>query len=93
LPTLLETSGQPSTDVRVVFLSSVMFSGHPRGGILFPSLKTPQSFAVAGPWQRYGQAKLANILYAAELARRYLDSEILFLSIHHGTINAALVSN
>ena len=40
---------------------------------------------------RYGQSKLANILYAAELARRY--PQITSLSIHPGVISTGLVGN
>jgi NAD(P)-dependent dehydrogenase (short-subunit alcohol dehydrogenase family) len=90
--TLLSTAKEPNTDVRIVFLSSLAFSGHPMGGIVFKDLKTKQdNFLLGGPWQRYGQSKLAAILYAAELSRRYKDSGIMFLSIHPGTFNTGLI--
>lgn len=46
-----------------------------------------------GPWQRYGQSKLANILYTAELARRYPEEEsgIKFASLHPGIFNTGMV--
>ncbi|KUJ24182.1 dehydrogenase with different specificitie [Mollisia scopiformis] len=93
LPTLTETTKLAGTDVRVVFLSSEGYSGHPSGGIIFKDLKTTQNFAIMGPWQRYGQSKLANVLYPAELARRYKDSGIKFLSIHPGVFNTSLIKD
>jgi NAD(P)-dependent dehydrogenase (short-subunit alcohol dehydrogenase family) len=98
MPTLLLTAAQPGSDVRIVFLSSLAFSGHPSGGILFDSLKSEQDSFLpgTGPWQRYGQSKLANILYAAELARKFGTPEIgnlTAVSIHPGTFNTHLVSS
>jgi NAD(P)-dependent dehydrogenase (short-subunit alcohol dehydrogenase family) len=67
---------------------------HPVGGILFPDLKTTQNnFYLVGPWQRYGQSKLANVLYASELAKHYGDKGILALSIHPGVFNTGLIRN
>jgi NAD(P)-dependent dehydrogenase (short-subunit alcohol dehydrogenase family) len=98
LPTLLSTASQPGSDVRIVFLSSIAFSGHPAGGILFDSLKSKQDSFLpgTGSWQRYGQSKLANILYAAELARKYGSPEngnLTAVSIHPGTFKTHLVSS
>lgn len=98
LPILLSTASQPSSDVRIVFLASLAFTGHPLGGILFDSLKSSQEifFPGTGPWQRYGQSKLANILYPAELARRYGAPEngnLTAVSIHPGTFNTQLISS
>ena len=42
-----------------------------------------------GPWLRYGQSKLANILYAAEIARHY--PTITTVSVHPGVIATDLV--
>jgi NAD(P)-dependent dehydrogenase (short-subunit alcohol dehydrogenase family) len=92
LPLLLNTAKQPSADVRIVFLTSEGYALHPFGGILFASLRTPQSnIGLLGPWQRYGQSKLALMLYARELARRYGEQGILAVSVHPGTFNTGLV--
>lgn len=91
LPTLLRTAEAPNADVRIVFLTSIGFRAHPKRGIQFEGLRTTQDFGVAGQWIRYGQSKLANILYAAELARRYPN--ITTVSIHPGVINTGLVEN
>ena len=53
LPTLLKTAESPGSDVRVVILTSVGYRGHPRQGIVFSSLGTPQDI-VFGRWLRYG---------------------------------------
>lgn len=93
LPTMIQTAKLPGTDVRVVFLSSDGAGAHPPGGIIFKDLKTPQSFTFAGPWLRYGQSKLANVLFAAELARKYKDSGLMFLSINPGVYKTEMVTN
>lgn len=90
---MLSTAKLPDTDVRVVFLSSEGFQGHPIGGIIFKDLKTTQDYKFMGRWARYGQSKLANILYASELARQYPDSGITFLSIHPGVFNTGLIKD
>ena len=83
LPTLQSTS-QATSDVRIVFESSVGFRWTPGGGIRFDELKTTQDYWFAGRWVRYGQSKLANVVYASELARRY--PEIMSVSVHPGVI-------
>ncbi|GME35582.1 short-chain dehydrogenase reductase family [Neofusicoccum parvum] len=90
IPLLIQTSEQPNTDVRIVILTSLGFIFAPRGGIKFKDLKTVQKFAVLGPFTRYGQSKLANILYARELARRY--PQIKTLSIHPGVVATSIIS-
>ena len=90
LPTLLRTAEQPNSDVRVVMLTSLGFRGHPSQGIDFPSLRSARP-GMLGHWIRYGQSKLANILFASELARRYPN--IATASVHPGVINTGLVTN
>lgn len=92
LPILLRTVQQVSnSEARIVFLTSVGFRAHPFGGILFETLRTPQDFVIFGPWFRYAQSKLANIIYAAELARRY--PRITTVSVHPGVAATSLVGN
>ena len=91
LPTMLKTAEKPGSDVRILFLSSVAWSLSPSGGIQFSRLKTTQDFIFLGPWRRYGQSKLANIVYAAELARRY--PSITSVSLHPGVVKTDLVGN
>ena len=83
LPTLQSTARQAG-DARVVFESSVGFRWTPSGGIRFDELKTTQNYAFAGRWVRYGQSKLANVVYSSEFSRRY--PEITTVSVHPGVI-------
>ncbi|KAH7138848.1 hypothetical protein B0J11DRAFT_423914, partial [Dendryphion nanum] len=93
LPTLLKTAEQPGTDVRVISLSSLGFRGHPLNGIEFAKLEAGSTLSLIfmGSWIRYGQSKLANILYASELAR--LHPSITSISVHPGVVKTPLVSS
>ncbi|KAF2135231.1 uncharacterized protein K452DRAFT_293377 [Aplosporella prunicola CBS 121167] len=88
LPLLQRTAQLPGADVRVVLLTSLGFLMHPRGGILFDSLRTTQDSRIFGPWTRYGQSKLAALLYARELARR--APSILAIAVHPGVVQTGL---
>lgn len=89
LPILSQTAEMPDSDVRVVCLTSLGWRGHPRGGILFDQLRTPMD-RFLGPWIRYGQSKLANIITAREVARRY--PKIMAVSVHRGVVETELVT-
>ncbi|KAL2843062.1 hypothetical protein BJX68DRAFT_244282 [Aspergillus pseudodeflectus] len=81
LPTLLRTAEEePDSDVRVVSLSSI-------GHNLAPSFDTildQERLKRCNTHARYGASKVANILFAAELARRY--PSITSVSVHPGLI-------
>ncbi|KAJ7630333.1 oxidoreductase [Roridomyces roridus] len=79
LPTLLHTAEAPGSDVRIVSLTSQA------------SLHIQEEGSGIIQAQRYGQSKLANLLYAAELARRY--PQITSVSIHPGVVRTGLVSS
>ena len=66
LPLLLETAttGDAKEAVRVVTVAS---SAHQFGKIDFSDLNCERTYSA---WGAYGQSKLANILFAYELARR-----------------------
>ncbi|KAI9781708.1 MAG: hypothetical protein M1816_002205 [Peltula sp. TS41687] len=83
LPSLQRAATQKG-DARIVFLSSTGFRWTPSSGIVFKDLKTTQDYAFAGRWVRYGQSKLANVVYAAELTRRY--PELTSVAVHPGVI-------
>ncbi len=89
LPVLQRTSDLPEADVRIICLSSEGHAGHPSGGFLFDKLRTPMD-TFFGSWIRYGQSKLANVMYAAELARRF--PKILSVSVHPGVVATELVT-
>ncbi|KAK7221391.1 hypothetical protein V2G26_009394 [Clonostachys chloroleuca] len=70
LPTLIKTAEEPKSDVRVVVLASSAHQYAPaKEGIMFNTLKSQAE--QINTVTRYGQSKLANVLFAKELARRY----------------------
>ncbi|KAF2764137.1 NAD(P)-binding protein [Teratosphaeria nubilosa] len=87
MPTL-ERTAKTGADVRVVFTTSLGFKF--ARTIAFDTLSTKQEALILGAFRRYGQSKLANILYPAELAQRY--PEITFLSIHPGVIKTGIIT-
>ncbi|KAI0483445.1 hypothetical protein F4859DRAFT_399589 [Xylaria cf. heliscus] len=91
LPILTQTADLPGGDVRIVLLTSVGWRAHPPKAIAFDTIKTVQDFGVLGPWRRYGQSKVAAVLYAAELARRY--PKITSVSVHPGVVATGLVNS
>lgn len=90
LPLMEKTADLPDADVRIIILTSLAWRGTPPSGIAFAKLKTPLDM-IGGQWLRYGQSKLANLLYAKELARRY--PRLLSLSLHPGVVSTGLVTN
>ena len=87
LPKLLQTAKEDEgAQVRIVNVSSMGYKNTPKGGIDFGSLKT--DMANYSTWVRYGQSKLANILFTKGLAERY--SSIKSVSIHPGTVDTNL---
>ena len=88
LPTLIATAKLPSADVRVISLSSLAHSFAPRKGIIFDALHT--TMANYSSVTRYGQSKLANILFVKELQRLYGTQGITAVAIHPGSVNTEL---
>ncbi|KAK3329230.1 hypothetical protein B0H66DRAFT_634442 [Apodospora peruviana] len=95
LPIMLRTAkALPSggDSVRIVNVTSSGHLGAPKGGIEFadPSLSS------IGPWQRYGQSKLANILHTRTLHKRYGPSSdngrIWVAAVHPGLVETNLAS-
>ena len=87
LPTLLRTAEESGSDVRVINLSSEGHNMAPGPGIIYDQSELEKW----GTWRRYGQAKLANILHARELQRRY--PSITATSLHPGVIATDLYSS
>ncbi|KAL2840768.1 hypothetical protein BJY01DRAFT_218100 [Aspergillus pseudoustus] len=98
LPLMLRTARSlPAGSVRIVNLTS---SGHlsaPKNGINFADLSLKES----GPWPRYGQSKLANILHSRTLHKKYGpgspsaqngDGEIWVSSVHPGLVGSNLAT-
>lgn len=68
---------------RVVMVSSRAHLRAPEGGIEFDNLSGARDYA---PWKAYGQSKIANILFAKELARRFEGTKKTANAIHPGVI-------
>ncbi|KAL1965204.1 hypothetical protein VTN77DRAFT_5958 [Rasamsonia byssochlamydoides] len=85
LPTLLKTATDAKADVRVVTVASIAAGVAPTS---FDELTSTPSLLAASTWQRYGASKAANILFAAELARRH--PEIISVSVHPGVVASNL---
>lgn len=72
---------------RVVMVSSGGHAHSVAGGIDFANLSGDLSY---NAWKFYGQSKLANILYASELARRLEGTRATSNALHPGVIRTNL---
>lgn len=89
LPLMQETAkreGIAAGETRCVILSSTAESFAPSSLYPFEGLKG--DLASTGMWAKYGISKMANLHYAAQLAKRYSEAEtgIRFVSIHPGGV-------
>ena len=93
LSPLMESTAKKTGDVRIVWTTSLGHRGHPSGGILFDKVKTPQSdiSPIAGEWIRYGQSKLANLLYSRSFSKHH--PSINSVCIHPGVSATGLVTS
>jgi len=95
LPFLLKAAEAPDSDVRIICNTSDGYeiSRMVKGGISFTELESGSTMnrTLLDQWQRYGQSKLANILFAAELARHY--PQIKSVSIHPGVVETSLLAD
>ncbi|HSC89054.1 MAG TPA: SDR family oxidoreductase [Polyangiaceae bacterium] len=82
-----ELLGTLTATGRVVSVSSIAHRAAPRGGIQFDNLSGERGY---GPWTAYGQSKLANILFAKQLARRFAGTQKTANAIHPGVIGTGL---
>jgi NAD(P)-dependent dehydrogenase (short-subunit alcohol dehydrogenase family) len=89
LPLLTQTATSSSADVRVISLSSHGHIYASKPGINFDTLKTPAD--ELGAVGRYSQSKLANVLWARQLAREY--PQLTVAAVHPGMVNTQLVEN
>jgi NAD(P)-dependent dehydrogenase (short-subunit alcohol dehydrogenase family) len=72
---------------RVVVLSSDAHRAAPPGGIQFDNLSGQKRYQ---PWMAYGQSKIANLLFAKELAKRLKSPEQSANAVHPGVIKTNL---
>lgn len=80
LPSLLKTAEQPGADVKIINLSSAGHHMAPSAGIIFDQNKLESCYT----WTRYGNSKLANILHARSLTKKY--PQITSAAVHPGVI-------
>jgi NAD(P)-dependent dehydrogenase (short-subunit alcohol dehydrogenase family) len=86
-PLLLKTAAD--SDVRVISASSVGYKfAHPEG-IRFNALKQAQVEGMT-PVMQYAQSKLANLLYARQVAKNY--PQFTTISVHPGSVLTNLFS-
>lgn len=74
---------QLAEDGRVVMTSSAAHRRAPPEGIRLDDLPADNDYT---PWGSYGQSKLANALFARELARRFEGTKRTAFSLHPGVI-------
>lgn len=79
--------GKLAIDGRVVVVSSDAHRAAPPGGIQFDNLAGEKSYS---SWAAYGQSKLANILFAKQLAKRFQGSARVANALHPGVIDTNL---
>lgn len=72
-----------TADGRVVMVSSDAHKRAPSAGIEFDNLSGERGYTA---WGAYGQSKLANLLFARELARRWKGTGRVANSLHPGVI-------
>jgi WW domain-containing oxidoreductase len=68
-------------------LSSGAHRAAPPGGIEFDNLSGVRGYT---PWRAYGQSKIANLLFAKELARRFNGTQRTANAVHPGVIRTGL---
>jgi NAD(P)-dependent dehydrogenase (short-subunit alcohol dehydrogenase family) len=72
---------------RVVMLSSAFHSRAPKEGIRFDNLDGSKEYS---GWGAYAQSKMANVLFAKELARRFHGTKKTANAVHPGVIQTNL---
>lgn len=73
---------------RVVVVSSAAHRSAPPEGVQLDNLDGEKGYS---PWKNYGQSKIANILFAKELARRFGGTKRTANAVHPGVIRTNLV--
>ncbi len=89
LTTLLEDRLKESAPARVITTSS---DAHQRARIPFDDLAAERSYGLRG-FERYGQSKLANILFTLELARQLEGTGVSAYCFHPGLVNTGFNHN
>jgi WW domain-containing oxidoreductase len=82
--------GQLTEEGRVVMLSSRAHRNAPKEGIQFDNLSGDRGYS---PWANYGQSKLANLLFAKGLQKRFAGTKRTANAVHPGVIHTNLGRN
>ncbi|KAK1245936.1 hypothetical protein MKX07_005005 [Trichoderma sp. CBMAI-0711] len=96
LPVMLRTArdlvpdAEEKDDVRFVAVTSLGYFTHPVNGIDFAGLKTKQENLLLGKWARYGQSKLANVLFTRELGKKF--PQITSVAVHPGVVKTEMIT-
>jgi WW domain-containing oxidoreductase len=72
---------------RVVMLSSSAHQMAPKGAVEFDNLSGEKNYTA---WKAYGQAKISNLLFAKELARKFQGTKKVANAVHPGVIQTNL---
>ena len=80
--------GQLTETGRVVMVTSNAHTSAPKEGIEFDNLSGAKGYQA---WGAYGQSKLANLLFAKELSRRFAGTTKTANAAHPGVIATRLV--
>ena len=91
MTTLLVDRLRESAPARVVITSSDAHRGA-KDGIPFDDLNADRSYAQMG-FRRYGETKLANILFTSELARRLAGTGVTANCFHPGFVATGFNKN
>ncbi|KAL7545736.1 hypothetical protein ACHAWF_009089 [Thalassiosira exigua] len=90
LEKLISTAAKGPDGARIVSVSSIVEAGAPEGGFAFEDWLPAGGNMPAGyeDGMAYGQSKLANLMYAGELARRLDGTGVSAYSCHPGIIRS-----
>ncbi|WAR59613.1 hypothetical protein PtB15_11B253 [Puccinia triticina] len=88
LPVLRKTAEAPGSAVRIVNLASIAH----RAAASKPDFSSLEALnrSYSSTWIRYGNSKLANILFNSELQRRLEGTNIHCLAVHPGVVDTDL---
>jgi NAD(P)-dependent dehydrogenase (short-subunit alcohol dehydrogenase family) len=84
---ITELLSELKEDARIVVLSSGAHKRAPKAGIEFDNLSGERGY---NAWQAYGQSKLANLLFAKQLAKRLQGTKVTANALHPGVIKTEL---
>eukprot|EP00928_Gymnodinium_smaydae_P053657 TRINITY_DN37598_c0_g1_i1.p1 TRINITY_DN37598_c0_g1~~TRINITY_DN37598_c0_g1_i1.p1 ORF type:complete len:394 (-),score=64.91 TRINITY_DN37598_c0_g1_i1:197-1309(-) len=88
LPQLKAAASAKGVATVVSVSSAAHFDSYPEG--ILPTIERMNNEASYDRAKAYGQSKLANVLFAQELATRVKDSNILVNSVHPGGVDTEL---